>query len=108
MIPMTTDIPMDKTTDDTTKVSTPAATPIIPLPHTAARGITVAGSALALIGTFLAWTWTDEFPGNLTVTGYPGGLQILTLVGSLLTLLFALTGYGVRGLGWLTPGGKNA
>ena len=30
--------------------------------------------------TFLAWTWTAEFPGDLTVYGYPGGLQVLTLV----------------------------
>ncbi|WP_369168599.1 branched-chain amino acid ABC transporter permease [Streptomyces sp. R28] len=104
---MTTETPMDKTTD-TTKVSTTPATPIIPLPHTAARALTVAGSALALIGTFLAWTWTDEFPGNLTVTGYPGGLQVLTLVGALLTLLFTLSGYGIPGLRWLTPGGKNS
>ncbi|MBT2677133.1 branched-chain amino acid ABC transporter permease, partial [Streptomyces sp. ISL-14] len=81
---MTTETPMDKT-PDTTKVSTAPATPIIPLPHTAARALVVAGSALALTGTFLAWTWTKEFPGNLTVTGYPGGLQVLTLVGALLT-----------------------
>lgn len=104
---MTTEIPMDKTTD-TAKVSTAAATPLIPLPEVAARALTVAGTAVALMGTFLAWTWTEEFPGNLTVTGYPGGLQVLTLVGSLLTLLFALSGYGIRGLGWLTPGGKNS
>jgi branched-chain amino acid transport system permease protein len=96
------------TTTDTTKSPTAQATPLIPLPPTAARALTIAGSAAALIGTFLAWTWTDEFPGNLTVTGYPGGLQVLTLVGAALTLLFALSGYGIRGLGWLTPGGTNS
>ncbi|NEE14581.1 branched-chain amino acid ABC transporter permease, partial [Streptomyces sp. SID7499] len=63
---------------------------------------------VALVGTFLAWTWTSEFPGDLTVTGYPGGLQVLTLVGAVLTLLFALSGYGIKGLGWLTPGGANS
>lgn len=66
------------------------------------------GAAIALIGTFLAWTWTAEFPGDLTVTGYPGGLQVLTLVSAVLTLLFALSGYGIKGLRWLTPGGANS
>ncbi|MGW2276952.1 branched-chain amino acid ABC transporter permease [Streptomyces sp. NPDC001770] len=78
------------------------------LPPATARALTTAGAAVTLAGTFLAWTWTDEFPGDLTVTGYPGGLQVLTLVGSLITLLLALSGYGIRGLGWLTPGGTNA
>jgi branched-chain amino acid transport system permease protein len=82
--------------------------PLVPLPTTAARATTLAGSALALVGTFLAWTWSDEFPGNLTVTGYPGGLQTLTLAVALLTLLFTLSGYGIKGLRWLTPGGTNS
>ncbi|MEV2263237.1 branched-chain amino acid ABC transporter permease [Streptomyces anulatus] len=89
----------------TTK-TTPAGSPLIALP--AARHVTTAGAAITLIGTFLAWTWTSEFPGDLTVTGYPGGLQVLTLVGAVLTLLFALSGYGIKGLGWLTPGGANS
>ncbi|MFJ6143959.1 branched-chain amino acid ABC transporter permease [Streptomyces anulatus] len=89
----------------TTK-TTPANSALVALP--AARHITTAGAAVALVGTFLAWTWTSEFPGDLTVTGYPGGLQVLTLVGAVLTLLFALSGYGIKGLGWLTPGGANS
>ncbi|MFI7288047.1 branched-chain amino acid ABC transporter permease [Streptomyces anulatus] len=89
----------------TTK-TTPAGSALITLP--AARHLTTAGAAIALIGTFLAWTWTSEFPGDLTVTGYPGGLQVLTLVGTVLTLLFALSGYGIKGLRWLTPGGANS
>ncbi|MFH9293182.1 branched-chain amino acid ABC transporter permease [Streptomyces sp. NPDC017520] len=89
----------------TTK-STPANSALIALP--AARHLTTAGAAIALIGTFLAWTWTAEFPGDLTVTGYPGGLQVLTLISAVLTLLFALSGYGIKGLGWLTPGGANS
>jgi branched-chain amino acid transport system permease protein len=107
---MTTETPMDKTTDTSSVSATTAApaTTVVPLPPAAARAVTVGGSVLALAGTFLAWTWTDEFPGNLTVTGYPGGLQVLTLVGAVLTLLFALSGYGIRGLGWLTPGGTNS
>lgn len=104
---MTTNIPTQKTTD-ATKSPTTQATPLIPLPPAVARIVTIAGTAVALAGTFLAWTWTEEFPGNLTVTGYPGGLQVLTLVGTILTLLFALSGYSIKGLGWLTPGGTNS
>lgn len=81
---------------------------LIPLPAPIARLATTAGAAIALVGTFLPWTWTTEFPGDLTVTGYPGGLQILTLTGAILTLVFALCGYGIRGMRWLTPGGTNS
>lgn len=92
------------------KTRTPATAPVstLTLPATAARLAILAGSAAALVGTFLAWTWTTEFPGDLTVTGYPGGLQVVTLAGAALTLLFALSGHGIRGLGWLTPGGTNS
>ncbi|MFE5208306.1 branched-chain amino acid ABC transporter permease [Streptomyces sp. NPDC056600] len=82
--------------------------PLIPLPASTARVVTLAGAVLALAGTFLPWTWTSAFPGDLTVTGYPGGLQVLTLVGAVLTLLFTLSGYRIRGLAWLTPGGTNS
>ncbi|MER8000429.1 MULTISPECIES: branched-chain amino acid ABC transporter permease [unclassified Streptomyces] len=82
--------------------------PVLPVPATAARLTALVGALATLGSTFLAWTWTAEFPGDLTVTGYPGGLQVLTLTGALLTALFALAGHGVRGLGWLVPGGKNS
>ncbi|MFE7578207.1 branched-chain amino acid ABC transporter permease [Streptomyces sp. NPDC057521] len=83
-------------------------TALLPLPAPAARIATLAGAAAALAGTFLPWTWTSEFPGDLTVTGYPGGLQVLTLTGAVLTLLFALTGYGIPGLRWLSPAGTHS
>ncbi|MFF2859281.1 branched-chain amino acid ABC transporter permease [Streptomyces rubiginosohelvolus] len=83
-------------------------TPVLAIPATVARAATAAGAALTLGSTFLAWTWTAKFPGDLTVTGYPGGLQVLTLVGAALTLLFTLSGYGIKGLRWLTPGGTNS
>ncbi|MFJ1544553.1 branched-chain amino acid ABC transporter permease [Streptomyces sp. NPDC088246] len=92
----------------TNHTTAPGAAPILAIPAAAARIATLAGAAVALAGTFLAWTWTSEFPGDLTVTGYPGGLQVLTLISAALTLLFALSGYGIRGLGWLTPGGTNS
>ncbi|WP_205530714.1 branched-chain amino acid ABC transporter permease [Streptomyces sp. MBT27] len=85
-----------------------SGTPLIPLPTSLARHTVTAGAAIALIGTFMAWTWTSDFPGDLTVDGYPGGLQLLTLTAAALTLLFALSAYGVPGLRWLTPAGTNA
>ncbi|WP_019545683.1 branched-chain amino acid ABC transporter permease [Streptomyces sulphureus] len=82
---------------------------LLRLPRPAAAALTAAGAVLGLLSTFLAWTWTAEFPGNLTVYAYPGGLQILTLVGALLTLASLLGGvYGVKGLRWLTPGGAHS
>ncbi|WP_374112889.1 branched-chain amino acid ABC transporter permease [Streptomyces sp. MNU89] len=81
---------------------------VLPLPPAPPASAPPPGAALTLASTFLAWTWTSAFPGNLTVTGYPGGLQVLTLTGSLLTLLFLLSGHGIRGLRWLTPGGTNS
>ncbi|QNE78001.1 branched-chain amino acid ABC transporter permease [Streptomyces finlayi] len=89
-------------------MTTQNAPAFLALPTAAARIATTAGAAIALTGTFLAWTWTDEFPGDLTVTGYPGGLQVLALICAALTLLFALSGYGIKGLRWLTPGGTNS
>ncbi|MFF7496646.1 branched-chain amino acid ABC transporter permease [Streptomyces rubiginosohelvolus] len=82
-------------------------TPVLAIPATVARAATAAGAAITLGSTFLAWTWTAKFPGDLTVTGYPGGLQVLTLVGAALTLLFTLSGYGIKGLRWLNPAQSN-
>ncbi|MEV4945897.1 branched-chain amino acid ABC transporter permease [Streptomyces sp. NPDC053755] len=69
--------------------------------------VIAAGGLATVASTFLAWTYTTEFPGNLTVSGYPGGLQVLTLVGGLLVTLFALSGLGIKGLRWLTPAGST-
>ncbi|MEU9359771.1 branched-chain amino acid ABC transporter permease [Streptomyces sp. NPDC048301] len=82
--------------------------PVIPLPPSTARTGVLAGAALVIAGTMMPWTWTSAYPGDLTVYGYPAELQVVTLVGALLTALFALSGYGIRGLNWLTPAGKNA
>jgi branched-chain amino acid transport system permease protein len=90
---MTTDITKAK---DTT---TPRATLL--------RVLTAVGGAAAVISTFLAWTWTAEFPGDLTVYGYPGGLQLLTLVMGAATAVFALAALDLRGLRWLTPAGST-
>ncbi|BFV59897.1 branched-chain amino acid ABC transporter permease [Kitasatospora sp. CMC57] len=82
-------------------------TPVIPLPLGAARAVTAVGALATAASAFLAWTWTADFPGDLTVTGYPGGLQWLTLTAGLLTLLLALASYGVPGLRWTSPSGSD-
>lgn len=98
MIPMTTDTSTRTTGAPEAPTDTRA---------TLLRRIVVAGGALSVASTFLAWTYTDAFPGNLTVTGYPGGLQLLTLVSGLLTALYALSALGVKGLSWLAPAGTT-
>lgn len=94
-------------------LSTAGAPPLSlsPDPHASrriGRILTGTGTVIALASTMLAWTWTAEFPGDLTVAFYPAGLQLLTLVASLLTAALLLAGSGVRGLRWLTPGGKHS
>ncbi|TWE16508.1 branched-chain amino acid ABC transporter permease [Kitasatospora atroaurantiaca] len=81
---------------------------VIPMPPAAAKALVAGGGLAAAASTFIHWTWTSEFPGDLTVDGYPGGLQVLTLVAGLLTTLFALPLYGVKGTRWLSPAGPEA
>ncbi|MFF1418830.1 branched-chain amino acid ABC transporter permease [Streptomyces sp. NPDC058220] len=70
------------------------------------RVLALVGGVATVASTFLSWTYTSEFPGDLTVYGYPGGLQVLTLVAGLLTALFALSALDIKGLRWLTPTGS--
>ncbi|MFD4610196.1 MULTISPECIES: branched-chain amino acid ABC transporter permease [unclassified Streptomyces] len=102
-------------TTQTTAPETPSAptagsepTGLIRIPEQIGRALATGGAVLTFISTFLAWTWTSEFSGDLTVYGYPGGLQVLVLIGAVLTILFALSSYGIKGLGWLTPAGADA
>ncbi|MCU7825365.1 branched-chain amino acid ABC transporter permease [Kitasatospora sp. DSM 101779] len=87
---------------------TTTKSPALPLPLPAAKALVLAGGLATAASTFIHWTWTSEFPGDLTVDGYPGGLQILTLAAGLLIALFSLPLYGVKGTRWLTPAGPNA
>ncbi|CAL9552561.1 hypothetical protein SUDANB6_04492 [Streptomyces sp. enrichment culture] len=93
---MTTHTSPHKTPDTPT-------TGLIGIPPHIARTLTTAGGLLTVLTTFLAWTWTTAFPGDLTVYGYPGGLQVLVLTGATLTTLLSLASHGVKGLRWLTP-----
>ncbi|MCX5448974.1 branched-chain amino acid ABC transporter permease [Streptomyces nigrescens] len=92
----------------TTKTTTTPARGLIPLPERTARLVTAAGALATTATTGLAWTWSSDFPGDLTYYFSPAGLQVVTLVGGVLTLLFALAALGVRGLQWLTPAGRHA
>ena len=81
--------------------------PFVRLPLGAARLGTLVGAVATIVSTFLSWTYTTDFPGDLTVTGYPGGLQVLTLIGAILTAVFALASFDVKGLRWLVPSHSN-
>ncbi|MEV6103360.1 branched-chain amino acid ABC transporter permease [Streptomyces sp. NPDC051940] len=83
--------------------TTPATSPVLRLPAKGAALLTAAGALVTIISTFLAWTWTSEFPGDLTYYGSPAGLQLIALAGGVLTLLYAAAALGVRGTGWLAP-----
>ncbi|WP_424214307.1 branched-chain amino acid ABC transporter permease [Streptomyces sp. BI20] len=97
---------MTTTTTPDTARTTPA-TGFLPIPAGPARALVTGGSVLTIASAFLAWTWSTAYPGNLTVYGYPGGLQWQVLIAGALTLLFALSSYGVKGLAWLTPNGGD-
>ncbi|MEU3779289.1 branched-chain amino acid ABC transporter permease [Streptomyces sp900129855] len=86
----------------------PGPSGLIAIPTNIARALALGGAVLAIISTFMSWTWTSQFAGDLTVYGYPAGLQVLVLIGGALTALFALAGYGVKGLRHLVPAGGDA
>jgi branched-chain amino acid transport system permease protein len=91
-------------TDTTISPTTAAERGPVPLPRSAARLLIAVGAVGTIASTFMSWTWTSDFPGDLTVYGYPAGLQILALVAGALTLLYALTLWDVPGLSRLNPG----
>ncbi|GGZ65893.1 branched-chain amino acid ABC transporter permease [Streptomyces subrutilus] len=92
------------TTDTTPQTAAPAQRGPAP---TALLYAVIGGSLLTIVSAFLAWTWTDEFPGDLTYYGSPAGLQFLSLVGAALTAVHALAALGVKGFRWLTPAGSR-
>ncbi|MFH8569756.1 branched-chain amino acid ABC transporter permease [Streptomyces sp. NPDC017993] len=95
-------------TTDITKTTAGTHPGVLPLPERTARITTAAAALATAASTGLAWTWSNDFPGELTYYGSPAGLQIVTLAGGILTLLLTASGLGLRGLRWLTPGGRNA
>jgi branched-chain amino acid transport system permease protein len=64
----------------------------------------IAGVALAIIGSFMSWSFDPQILGDLSVYGYPGGLQNLAIIFALvaLALLLMVKGPLVNRLGqWL-------
>ncbi|MEV6412900.1 branched-chain amino acid ABC transporter permease [Kribbella sp. NPDC051718] len=59
----------------------------------AAKGwpLGLAGVALLIIGSFLSWSYDDQILGDLSINFYPGGLQILAIIGGVVGLLLLLT-----------------
>jgi branched-chain amino acid transport system permease protein len=76
-----------------------------PVAPSLAKALIAVGAAASLASAFLAWTWTPDFPGDLSVNGYPGGNQWITLAVSALLLVALGPAYGVPGLRWLAPRG---
>ncbi|GAA0954604.1 branched-chain amino acid ABC transporter permease [Kribbella koreensis] len=62
----------------------------------AAKGwpLGLAGVALLIIGSFLSWSYDKSILGNLSLNFYPGGLQILAIIGAVIGLLLLLTAKG--------------
>ncbi|MCB5167769.1 branched-chain amino acid ABC transporter permease [Streptomyces bambusae] len=65
------------------------------------------GTLITAVSTFLAWTYTENFPGNLTIYGSPASLQFLTLIGAILTAVHALAALGTKQLAWIAPAGTR-
>ncbi|MFF1788885.1 branched-chain amino acid ABC transporter permease [Kitasatospora sp. NPDC058243] len=83
--------------------TTTETTPVIPLPARAATALTGLGALTTAASAALPWTWTSDFPGDLTYTGSPAGLQWLALAAGLLTLLLLLATHSTPGLRWAAP-----
>ncbi|WP_371522621.1 branched-chain amino acid ABC transporter permease [Kitasatospora sp. NBC_01300] len=83
--------------------TTTETTPVIPLPARAAAALTGLGALTTAASAALPWTWTSDFPGDLTYTGSPAGLQWLALAAGLLVLLLLLATHGTPGLRWAAP-----
>ncbi|GAA1602405.1 MULTISPECIES: branched-chain amino acid ABC transporter permease [Kribbella] len=54
----------------------------------------IAGVALVIIGSFLSWSYNGQILNDLSINFYPGGLQILAIIGALLSLVLLLAEKG--------------
>ncbi|MFJ4616932.1 branched-chain amino acid ABC transporter permease [Streptomyces sp. NPDC088812] len=88
-------------------MKTTKQTPAVPfrIPVPVARVLTVLGAALTVVAPFLPWTWTSAYPGNLTLTGCPGGSQVVTLVCGVAAAVFAAAVLRAPGARRVAPAG---
>ena len=63
------------------------------------------GAVLAVLGSFLAWSGFAGFPGKMSLSGFPGGARIFTLVLAIGFLLAAVRVNGRRKAGLLCAAG---
>ncbi|NUR98880.1 MAG: branched-chain amino acid ABC transporter permease, partial [Kribbellaceae bacterium] len=54
----------------------------------------IAGAALLIIGSFLSWSYDGQILNDLSINFYPGGLQILAIIGAVLSLVLLLAEKG--------------
>ncbi|MBV2153496.1 branched-chain amino acid ABC transporter permease [Kitasatospora sp. SUK 42] len=88
-------------------MTTTETAPVIPLPARAATTLTGLGALATAASAALPWTWTSDFPGDLTYTGAPAGLQWLAIAAGVLTLVLLLATQGTPGLRWAAPTRSN-
>lgn len=88
-------------------MTTTETTPVINLPGRAATLLTGIGATATVASALMSWTWTSDFPGDLTYYGSPAGLQWLALIAGLLTLALLLATQGTPGLRWAAPSRSN-
>ncbi|MGZ0146458.1 branched-chain amino acid ABC transporter permease [Kribbella sp. WER1] len=54
----------------------------------------IAGAALVIVGSFLSWSYNGQILNNLSLNFNPGGLQILAILGAVLSLVLLLAEKG--------------
>jgi branched-chain amino acid transport system permease protein len=54
----------------------------------------LAGAALLIVGALLSWSYNPAILGNLSLTGNPGGLQVLAILLGVMAVLLLLTEKG--------------
>jgi len=80
-----------------TDVKTPPAEPEAaaqPPTKPIAWPLGLAGVVLAVVGSFLSWSYDDRILGDLSLNFYPGGLQILAIIVAVLALILLLAERG--------------
>ena len=50
----------------------------------------IAGVVLVIVGCFLSWSYDSSILNDLSISLYPGGLQILAIIGAVLALVLLL------------------